>query len=136
MLKQIREMLSREEGFTLVELMLVVAILGIIAGVAIPRITGVRDEAQIAALRSSANTIRNAMERQFSIDGQYPTLSSTANLSNLNDDIDNTDISGDFTVDSMSSTPAADEYSIKISGQDSSTPSVTINQDGLTIATN
>ena len=48
-------------GFTLVELLLVVAILGILASVAVMNLTGKGDEARIAAQRTSIGTIRQAI---------------------------------------------------------------------------
>ena len=50
-----------KKGFTLVELVVVVAILGILAAVAIPRLTSSRDKANRAAVLANLRTIESAI---------------------------------------------------------------------------
>ena len=46
MRNKIRQMMKKEEGFTLVELLAVIVILGIILAIAIPSVSGVINRAQ------------------------------------------------------------------------------------------
>ncbi len=52
----------RANGFTLVEIMIVVAIIGLLAAVAIPNLTKARNEAQAKACVSNLRTIEAAKE--------------------------------------------------------------------------
>ena len=62
----------RQGGFTLVELLLVVAILGILATVAIMNVGGMGEEARVSATRTSIAAIEQAA-RMFEIrTGKYP----------------------------------------------------------------
>ena len=54
-------MKSRQQGFTLVELVVVIVILGILAAVAIPRYASYTREARIAALNGLSGAIRSSV---------------------------------------------------------------------------
>jgi general secretion pathway protein G len=71
---------SRESraGFTLVEILLVVAILGILAGVAVVSMSGKVAKANTAAARTSITAIRTAIDVYEVDNGVYP-----AGLQNL-----------------------------------------------------
>jgi general secretion pathway protein G len=61
------------QGFTLIEIMVVVAILGILAALVVPKIMGRPDEARIVAARQDISAIRQALNL-YRLDNQrYPT---------------------------------------------------------------
>jgi len=60
-------------GFTLIEVLVVVAILGILAAIVVPRIMDRPDEAKRAAAKVDVNTIVNALKMYRLDNGNYPT---------------------------------------------------------------
>ena len=63
---------NSKSGFTLIEILLVVVIIGILAAVAIPRLGGRVKQAQVAAAQADVNNIGMAL-RLYEVDnGAYP----------------------------------------------------------------
>jgi len=53
-------MLRKQRGFTLIELVMIIVILGILAAVAIPRFIGLQAEARSAAVKGLYGSVRSA----------------------------------------------------------------------------
>ena len=62
MLKKLRKMLKKQEGFTLVELMIVVVILGIISGIGIQQYGRVQEKAREAADDANRRVLLSAVQ--------------------------------------------------------------------------
>ena len=62
MLNKLRESMKSEKGFTLIELMIVVAIIGILAAIAIPNFLSYQKKAKTSEAKTSLGSIRTVEE--------------------------------------------------------------------------
>jgi general secretion pathway protein G len=70
---------NKNKGFTLVEILIVVVILGILAAIVIPQFTNASESAKASSLVSQLQTIRSQFELyQVQHNGNYPVSDSTA----------------------------------------------------------
>jgi type IV pilus assembly protein PilA len=68
---------SNKKGFTMIELMIVITVIGILAIVLLPRISGVRDEARTSGVETNLRAVQGQVELEI---GKYESTSAGAVL--------------------------------------------------------
>lgn len=72
--------MQKKEGFTLVELLIVVAIIGILAAIAIPQFAAYREKAYCSAIKSDLANLAISEEAYFTDYDAYTTDPADGNL--------------------------------------------------------
>ena len=67
----------KKKGFTILEILVVLAVLAILIGIAVPRIKGMQEQANITKAKSELKTIQTAIESYYINKGSYPDTSDT-----------------------------------------------------------
>ena len=61
-----------KKGFTILELLIVISVIAILVGIALPRFKGMTDEGNIARARGELRTLQTAVEIYYIRKGAYP----------------------------------------------------------------
>ncbi len=73
MRQRIQKTRADDQGFTLVELLIVIVILGVLAGIAVFGVATFRSDSQTAACKADVATVSAAADAYDAATGAYPT---------------------------------------------------------------
>jgi len=103
----------KRSGFTMIELVFVIVILGILASVAIPKLAATRDDAKVAKAASEVSTLIGDLSSYYTSQGKFGNLeqmtnvrlTKTADVAKTNDTITNAElITGAYYTDTSAKT--------------------------------
>lgn len=69
---------AASKGFTIVELLIVIVVIGILAAITIVAYTGITSQANQNAAKANANSLLDASNSAYAMTGTYPALSGTS----------------------------------------------------------
>ncbi len=98
-------MRNRQKGFTLIELMIVVAIIGILAAVAVPAYSDYTVRAKVTEAVTAAGAVKTSVADYYYANGELPTSNTEAGLGSGSDY--STDLISDISVRDGSATDVA-----------------------------
>jgi prepilin-type N-terminal cleavage/methylation domain-containing protein len=73
-------MKSRRRGFTLLELLVVITVLGLLAAIAVPRFNHMKEKANVATMQTALKNLGQAEESFFAEHGEYTALLDSLNF--------------------------------------------------------
>jgi type IV pilus assembly protein PilA len=120
-----------ESGFTLVELLVVMLILGLLAAIAIPAFFNQRDKARDAQAKVYARTAETAMETYATDNGGVYTGANAAALQGIESTLNGANISA-VTVPAGNGDTTNKSYKISVTSQTGNVFSVTRHDNGTT----
>lgn len=71
--KGVRQIVRNKRGFTLIEILIVVAIIGILAAIAVPNVTRALQTAKKNADAANVASLQNAVDMYYIDKGEWPT---------------------------------------------------------------
>ena len=72
-----------KKGFTMIELIFVIVILGILASVAIPRLAGTRTDAEISATVANIRTLISDAASYYAVKGEFGSTAKWSDITNV-----------------------------------------------------
>lgn len=114
--------MNAQKGFTLIELMIVVAIIGILAAIAIPAYQNYTKRSHVSEGLSLASGAKAAVTEYYSSKGEWPTTNTEAGISSTitGNAVNSVVVTGSGTITVTYNTKAESGATIILKGTDAS----------------
>ena len=134
MLSKLRERSQGESGFTLVELLVVMLILGLLAAIAIPAFFNQRDKARDSQAKVYDRTAETAMETYATDNGGNYAAATAAKLQGIESTLNGATISA-VTVPAGGADTTTNSYKVSVTSSTGNVFSITRHDNGTTSLT-
>jgi len=106
----------KKRGFTLIELMIVIAIVGLLAAIALPRFANTSEKAKVAQVQGNLTNMRTSIAMFFVRTGDYPQFFYTANqdLNNVKNSDGTVKFTDYYSKSYLPKTPAFNDGKIEV----------------------
>jgi type IV pilus assembly protein PilA len=132
MISKLRERAQGESGFTLVELLVVMLIIGLLAAIAIPAFFNQRDKATDSQAKVYARTAETAMETFATDNGGDYAGATTAQLQTIEPTLNGMDMPANPAVPAGGGDTTNKSYKLTVDSGTGNTFSITRHDDGTT----
>ena len=114
---------KRSEGFTIVELLIVIVVIGILAALVITTYSGIQAKARNSERQTDVNSLQTQLEAYFAQNGHYPSLTDLNSGSWLSTNMKSLDAGAlkdpQGSGSTLAATPAAKVYAYAVSNSSS-----------------
>ncbi|MBF0626875.1 MAG: prepilin-type N-terminal cleavage/methylation domain-containing protein [Magnetococcales bacterium] len=118
---EVRRVASRQAGFTLIELIMVIVILGILAAVAVPKFTDLSGEAEVAAANGVFAGAQSAASTNFAANRAGKNLPLITDATKLTDAMDGIPTGWTVSGNNLSYAGKATTYTITVAAETATT---------------
>jgi general secretion pathway protein G len=88
---------NKKSGFSLVEMIVVIVIIGIIAAIAVPKLLSTKDEATASSIKQDIATAVSAIRSYYLMNGTITSINQAVNLNNKNWTFSDNNLTATFT---------------------------------------
>jgi prepilin-type N-terminal cleavage/methylation domain-containing protein len=83
MISRLRDLVAGDGGFTLLETLAVMVIVGLLAAITVPQISKWREKAYVTSIKTDARNVASAIEAAYVDDQVYPATATSATTPSL-----------------------------------------------------
>ena len=93
-----QSVMDSEAGFTLIELVIVIVVLGILMSMAVPALSGVKNKADTAVAKADLHNIMQSLEMYYLDEGEYPAQVTKGDMETVAANLDELNIKNEASA--------------------------------------